>query len=284
MLLWCALALLVTVSAHPSYKELIDPYHYEDAGTLQSTRYPSDNYPAHAPQTGDTDYQQPQMRLMGSVQPSAHASLHVGPDPNNPLAPYLLTSDNQLSAETKPAIEETKHAQIDMVRSRLEESQLIPQVLPTGFAPEFSITLKYNNRVVEPGQLLLVNETQYEPTVEFDAEPNQVFAVTIVDPDSPSRAKHGYRSYRHFLAANLDAVPTNPSDILTTYQPPNPSFMSGPHRYLALVFRQPRRLKFAKEDVPETRVRFDPLEWARSFNMKPVAAHFFTVQRFHINE
>ncbi|KAJ2557566.1 Phosphatidylethanolamine-binding protein 1 [Coemansia sp. RSA 1933] len=201
------------------------------------------------------------------------AALHVGPDPANPMAPYLM-SGTAPPADSKPA------ESLSEIRDRLREAHIVNDVLPASFMPEFVLSLKYAGRPVEMGQLLPANHTELEPTIEFDAPSGQVFTATIIDPDAPAPSRHGYRSYRHFLAANLDAMPSSTSDILTTYQAPRPQPDTGAHRYAVLVFRQQNRIDFRQEDVPRSRVRFDPVEWAKAQGMRPVAATYFMVENF----
>ncbi|KAJ1926980.1 hypothetical protein FBU59_007261, partial [Linderina macrospora] len=132
--------------------------------------------------------------------------------------------------------------------------------------------------------VLSINETREEPTVEFDAPPNEVFAVAIVDPDAPATTRHGYRSYRHFLVANLDSSPDRPINIITSYQGPLPAFNSGFHRYAVVVLKQKGPFNVTMDDVPESRVRFDMEQWGKERGMKPVAATYFMVKRNHVND
>ncbi|KAJ1945986.1 hypothetical protein GGF37_001415 [Kickxella alabastrina] len=177
-----------------------------------------------------------------------------------------------------------KRSTLEGVRETLVDSGLIPDVLPDSFKPEFNITLRFNNQPVSMGEILTLNDTRNEPTIEFDGPLGQVFTVAIVDADSPSMAKHGYRSYRHFLASNLDNVPGSTNNIITPYQAPQPAFGTGLHRFAVTVLKQNDRFKVTDSDIPESRVRFDVNEWGKVHKMRPVAATFFLVKRQHQNE
>ncbi|KAJ2156964.1 hypothetical protein GGF46_004835 [Coemansia sp. RSA 552] len=199
---------------------------------------------------------------------ASHPPLRVGPDPNDPLAPYLLP--------------DTHHEPSPMLHSLardLRSAALIPDVLSESFVPQFALSIQFGDPVAL-GELLTLNQTRNEPTVEFDAPPAQRFTVMIVDPDAPSISRHGYRSYRHYLVANLGE--DSAGDVVTEYHPPQPSFGSGAHRYAVLVFRQPNEILHVK--VPHSRVRFNPLAWARQYKMDPVAASYFLVRRRHAHE
>ncbi|KAJ2712257.1 hypothetical protein H4R19_002847 [Coemansia spiralis] len=194
--------------------------------------------------------------------------LRVGPDPNDSLAPYLLPEANYRAEAA------ATERELDTVRTDLQAASVIPEVLPAMFAPEFAVTVKFGHDLVPMGELLTTAQVQDEPSVEFDAPPNQLFAIAIVDPDAPSVSRHGYRSYRHYLLGNLGL---HSFDTLTPFEPPSPS--PGPaHRYVVLVFRQHAHIAFGPDDVPDSRVRFDAAKWARELNMTPVAATFFTVK------
>ncbi|KAJ2248655.1 hypothetical protein GGI13_004568 [Coemansia sp. RSA 455] len=166
----------------------------------------------------------------------------------------------------------------------LAESMIIPDVLSPKFEPEFSLLVKFNNKPVEMGQLLTINDTKTEPTVEFDTQPGQIFTLAMIDPDSPSNSRHGYRSYRHFLISNLDMSENSTSTVITTYQGPQPEFGTGAHRYALVVLKQRDRLNLTAADVPESRVRFDIADWGGKRRMKPVAASYFMVKRNHVSE
>ncbi|KAJ1901930.1 hypothetical protein LPJ66_000386 [Kickxella alabastrina] len=177
-----------------------------------------------------------------------------------------------------------KRSTLEGVRKTLVDSGLIPDVLPDSFKPEFNITLRFNNQPVSMGEILTPNDTRNEPTIEFDGPLGQAFTVAIVDADNPSMAKHGYRSYRHFLASNLDNVPGSINDIITPYQAPQPAFGTGLHRFAVTVLKQNDRFNVTDSDIPKSRVRFDVNEWGKAHKMRPVAATFFLVKRQHQNE
>ncbi|KAI7823407.1 phosphatidylethanolamine-binding protein, partial [Kickxella alabastrina] len=145
-----------------------------------------------------------------------------------------------------------KRSTLEGVRETLVDSGLIPDVLPDSFKPEFNITLRFNNQPVSMGEILTLNDTRNEPTIEFDGPLGQVFTVAIVDADSPSMAN---------MASNLDNVPGSTNNIITPYQAPQPAFGTGLHRFAVTVLKQNDRFKVTDSDIPESRVRFDVNEW-----------------------
>ncbi|KAJ2306395.1 hypothetical protein IWW55_001477, partial [Coemansia sp. RSA 2706] len=200
----------------PEYKPR--PHHDEDhvenfqPADSNSEKYVKNDYkqPVHAYPESD-----PTETVTVTDTPSAPA-LPVGPDPNNPLAPYLLPTDS--SSIYQPYGSATrKQAAMGGVRSELKDALIIPDVLPESFTPEFDVTIRFDGEAIEMGQRLSINETKTEPIVEFDAPPGQVFTVAIVDPDAPSNERHGYRSYRHFLMTNLGSYDDYEGEKLTAY-------------------------------------------------------------------
>ncbi|KAJ1851233.1 Phosphatidylethanolamine-binding protein 1, partial [Coemansia sp. RSA 638] len=129
--------------------------------------------------------------------------------------------------------------------------------------------------------LLSINDTQEEPIIEFDAPPGSMFTVAIVDIDSLSNSRHGYRSYRHFLMSNLGLYDDYRGEKLMVYCAPQPSFASGAHRIAVFVLKQTAYMEFTPQDVPRSRVRFDAVEWGAHYHMTPVVASYFIVQRKH---
>ncbi|KAJ2006162.1 Phosphatidylethanolamine-binding protein 1 [Coemansia thaxteri] len=216
--------------------------------------------------------------------------------PDSPAPRHQQALDDQVESEgvkpvralplvTQHNLQDTKRRiMLNAIRIELTETRVIPDVLPEKFMPEFNITMAFNNQTVEMGQMLTVNETKSEPVIEFDSQPGQIYTVAMVDPDSPSLNRHGYRSYRHFLVSNLEAAENSTSNVITTYQSPQPEFGTGAHRYAIVVLKQQGHFNVTEDDVPPSRVRFDVVDWGRRRKMKPVAASYFMVKRNHVNE
>ncbi|KAJ2808749.1 Phosphatidylethanolamine-binding protein 1 [Coemansia guatemalensis] len=284
------------------YQEEQSPYHHENRHKHSDCHSEHDGYDGGYSHKEDSDYvktadndyaaesthtkyiTETEDPYAAYEEPTAanigeHSKLPVGPDPNNPLAPYLL-DDSQKSSS--PLSTKKSSTALASIVSDLKDANIVPDILSSGFVPEFNITIAFNGKFIEMGQLLSISDVQAEPTIEFDAPNGQYFTIAIVDPDAPSVSRHGYRSYRHYLISNLSD--NSATDVLTPYQPPSPSFASGAHRYAVVVFRQHGRVELSDEDIPESRVRFNAVDWAHERNMKPVAASYFLVKRKRIHE
>ncbi|KAJ2497052.1 hypothetical protein GGH96_005392 [Coemansia sp. RSA 1972] len=228
------------------------------------------------PKYDDSEHQPP-------VTEKQHVpALHVGPDPLDQMAPYLVPPSNSPAYHSyHSAIR--KQAVLDGIAAELKQAEVIPDILPTTFVPEFELSITFDGmrRPIDMGQLLSINDTQEEPIIEFDAPPGSMFTVAIVDIDAPSNSRHGYRSYRHFLMSNLGLYDDYRGEKLTAYRAPQPSFSSGAHRMAVVVLKQTAYVDFTSQDVPHSRVRFDAVKWGARYHMTPVAASFFMVQRKH---
>ncbi|KAJ2629995.1 hypothetical protein H4R22_002989, partial [Coemansia sp. RSA 1290] len=252
----------------PEYKHSTESSRYYNHCT--SDHYPPEDSYRPADHSEDYNYREPQYKNDHNyVEPEYSTSkkppaLGIGPDPNNPLAPYLLPTDHT----TYSSSSDTSN-----IYAELKDARIIPDVLPSSFTPQFDITIKFNGEAIEMGQMLTIDETKTEPIIEFDAPYGQIFTIAIVDPDAPSNTRHGYRSYRHFLISNLGS--DNSGDKLTAYRGPYPSYGSGTHRYVVLVFKQQ---DYVDVDAPHSRVRFDAAKWGAQHHMTPVAASYFTVK------
>ncbi|KAJ1881770.1 hypothetical protein H4R99_001438 [Coemansia sp. RSA 1722] len=253
---------------------------------MQTTMY--EDAPAYV------DYSEPRSRgVMREVAEGVSQEQHRQNRKPDVMQPYMLPPDTPLmrakladqAADRIQQEELERRTTLDGIHEELVESGIIPDVLPQTFQPEFNITLRFDSQLVQMGEVLTLNDTRHEPIIEFDSQPEQTFSVAIVDPDAPSMARHGYRSFRHFLVSNLDTKEKTVSNILTSYEPPQPAFGTGMHRYAVVVLKQlGGRFNVTDNDVPQSRVRFNVIDWGKEHNMKPVAASFFLVKRQHQNE
>ncbi|KAJ2460228.1 hypothetical protein GGF42_000970 [Coemansia sp. RSA 2424] len=230
----------------------------------------------------------PEHVIQDYPKPRDHQEAHSEQSPDNITIEDNIV-DSTPESSPKPMVQHhlqdaKRRIMLKAIGIELAETMIIPDVLPPKFEPEFNISVKFNKKLVDMGQLLTINETRSEPTIEFDAQPGQIFTLAMVDPDSPSNTRHGYRSYRHFLISNLEKTENSTSSVITTYQSPQPEFGTGAHRYVIVVLRQRSRFNMTEADVPESRVRFDVVDWGSKRRMKPVAASYFMVKRNHVSE
>lgn len=82
------------------------------------------------------------------------------------------------------------------------------------------------------------------PEIYFcKAHKNKMYALAMVDPDAPSRAKPTSAFWRHWLVVDIQGSALKKGliqgTILTDYFPPTPPQKSGFHRYQLMLFEQP---------------------------------------------
>ncbi|KAJ1641686.1 hypothetical protein LPJ64_006373 [Coemansia asiatica] len=280
---------------HPQQSESLD-HVYSDDGSSYGGRHERFQTTIYEDLTGSSQEQKAVDRENEEIKDQQPAFVHrqTRQQKSDALQPYLLPADtaqlrsklSEQAADNRIQREKLeRRTTLDGIQEELVESGIIPDVLPATFQPEFNVTLRFDNQLVQMGEILTLNDTRHEPLIEFDSQPEQTFSVAIVDPDAPSMARHGYRSFRHFLVANLDTKEDTVSNILTPYEPPRPEFGTGMHRYAVVVLKQlDGRFNVSDSDIPQSRVRFNVVDWGKARNMKPVAASFFLVKRQHQNE
>ncbi|CAH0050600.1 unnamed protein product [Clonostachys solani] len=147
--------------------------------------------------------------------------------------------------------------------SSLEKANLVPgsaaSLIPQGFKPTTKLNITYGDRHLDLGNLFRVTEVATAPSVSFPSEdgaPDDAsYLLLLVDPDAPTPDDPKFAFWRHWVLPGLQPL-KNADDIvgqtkraLTEYLGPGPKDDSKPHRYLFLLFREPKGLDLSKEEV-----------------------------------
>lgn len=77
------------------------------------------------------------------------------------------------------------------------------------------------------------------PQVKWEAEKGAYYTLVMVDPDGPSRTDHTYREIRHWTVMNIPESSVEKGDEVIEYIGAGPPKMTGLHRYILLVYKQP---------------------------------------------
>lgn len=77
---------------------------------------------------------------------------------------------------------------------------------------------------------------------------SNLYCTIIVDPDAPYPSEPKYKYNLHLMVINS-------SETKVTYSPPNPPADSPPHRYIVLLYKQPKYISIP--NVIEKRHNFD---------------------------
>lgn len=139
------------------------------------------------------------------------------------------------------------------------------------------------------------------PVLTWNAEDNALYTVMMVDPDAPLKLSPTMRSWNHWTVVNVKGSNSGKplqGDTLYEYVPPTPPRGTGVHRYVTLIFKQPRELtedhlKAEQHDEDKILKRhsfrrhrggFNPTTWLEHREVEGgtefelVSAHWFKVQ------
>jgi phosphatidylethanolamine-binding protein (PEBP) family uncharacterized protein len=89
---------------------------------------------------------------------------------------------------------------------------------------------------------------RYTGGVTTSVNDSGFYAVTVTDPDAPSRENPTNAPYLHWMVVNMRSKPTwedilgrsLDGDIVMAWMPPSPPRGSGPHRYYTRIWKQPK--------------------------------------------
>jgi len=93
----------------------------------------------------------------------------------------------------------------------------------------------YNNKLVNNNEFLKPSETQVEPKIKYDFNPNNLYTLVLYDPD----AVNG--THVHWIVTNIKNNINN-SKALLPYQGPAPPAKTGKHRYIFELYKQSEML------------------------------------------
>ncbi|XGW29472.1 hypothetical protein V3C99_008917 [Haemonchus contortus] len=150
----------------------------------------------------------------------------------------------------------------------------IEGIIRSGF-PELHVTYDGSHKA-SFGNDISPSTASSKPSLSWNAEPEALYTVIMVDLDAPSKKDPSLSEFLHWLVVNIHGQSINSGHELASYRGPRPPVGSGPHRYYFLVFKQKNPIP--KKDV-ESRPRFDALAFARQNGMgDPIAGNFFKAQ------
>ena len=135
------------------------------------------------------------------------------------------------------------------------------------------------------GSELTPTQVKDQPvSVRWPTEPGALYTLVFTDPDAPSRSDPRFREILHWLVANVPENDIEKGDVYSEYIGSGPKEDSGVHRYVLLVFKQPKgRLELdrpkASNRSSEGRYAFKTRHLVDEYKLgTPVAANFFTAK------
>ncbi|KAL1138882.1 hypothetical protein AAG570_008944 [Ranatra chinensis] len=137
----------------------------------------------------------------------------------------------------------------------------------------------------EGGNELAPSQVKSAPLLQWSGVgPDDMHLVCMLDPDAPSRQDPRARHWLHWLVANVPGGVVSKGEVVAAYVGAGPPKGTGLHRYVLLVFKQPKKLR-----MDEVRIGADSGKGRSSFSVSkllgkyklpaaPVASNFFQAQ------
>lgn len=88
------------------------------------------------------------------------------------------------------------------------------------------------------GNELTPTEVKDVPRLSWEHEAADLYTLTILDPDSPSRTDHSTADVRHWLVVNIPGDDVAAGQTIFDFIGSAPSNNTGLHRYTFLVYKQ----------------------------------------------
>jgi len=105
----------------------------------------------------------------------------------------------------------------------------------------------------------------------------------MTDPDAPSRQDPKFREWHHWLVGNIQGGNISKGDVLSAYVGSGPPEGTGLHRYVFLIYEQPKKLTFDEKRLTNTsgdhRGKFSIRNFAKKYHLgEPVAGNFYQAE------
>ncbi|KAB5530279.1 phosphatidylethanolamine-binding protein [Coniochaeta sp. 2T2.1] len=186
----------------------------------------------------------------------------------------------------------TKDINADTLKDSLAKAGLVPgpaEQLLGDFKPTVNLEISYAGQPVEQGTDFTATEANVAPAIAFAPEGDDIgsrasYTLILVDCDV-SASGEGF--FRHWVLPGLTPLSSSSEHIvaqtkwaLTPYLAPTPDEGSKPHRYLFLLYREPRNLDLSKNDLDgdelEQRRQFKPSVFAEKHGLTLVGVNWMT--------
>ncbi|KAI1764015.1 PEBP-like protein [Hypoxylon sp. FL1150] len=197
---------------------------------------------------------------------------------------------------------------VNKVQHELKRAEIFPTVIDK-FLPSFLLAAEWpSGESADLGNTVKVDDVQDEPTITVRRDPsasssvsssesaNVTYAITITDPDAPSRDNPKWSEFCHFVATGVEISSSSsaaPSVVklsglkdIMSYKPPGPPLKTGKHRYVFLLFAPANgttdSLHLTKPGDRKHwgtgKERHGVRDWAKNNGLEPVAANFVYAQ------
>ncbi|XP_075984223.1 protein D2-like [Anticarsia gemmatalis] len=156
------------------------------------------------------------------------------------------------------------------------EHEIIPDVLSVPPAELLSVIFPSGEQAMQ-GNSLSPSEVTGVPKISWNWMPRTFYTLVMCDADAPSRREPEARSFLHWLVVNIRGGNATAGETLTSLLNSHPEPLTGPHRYIFLLYQQPGYIDFEEgfNDDYYRRVNFMPEDFANKYKMgAPLAGNF----------
>lgn len=165
---------------------------------------------------------------------------------------------------------------------KFKEHKVVSDVIRK--APAAILSVEYpGGTVVELGNELAPTKVKDIPKITFEMEEGVFYVLIMTDPDAPSRQKPKFREWNHWLVVNIHSDSIDKGTTLSEYIGAGPPKGTGLHRYVFLLYKQPRKLTFDEAHLTNKsgsgRPMFSTKKFASKYGLgEPIAGNFFQAQ------
>ena len=174
------------------------------------------------------------------------------------------------------------HAKSMASLDNLDTEKVVPDVIDAKTSA--SIDIKWPSGVTaQQGNKLTPTQVKDQPEFKFEAKPDKLYTLAMVDPDAPSRQEPTFREILHCMIANIPGNDVAKGDVFAEYVGSGAPQGTGYHRYVFLLYEQKEKLKSDLMRISKNsrngRKNFSIRKFAKEHNLgDPIAANFFQAQ------
>ncbi|XP_014602749.1 PREDICTED: protein D2-like isoform X2 [Polistes canadensis] len=164
----------------------------------------------------------------------------------------------------------------------LQKHGVVPDVIDK--APSTLLDVSYpNNLVIEVGKVLTPTQVKDQPTVKWAGDANTFYTLCMTDPDVPSRKDPKFREWHHWLVGNIPGNDISKGETLSEYVGSGPPEGTSLHRYVFLLYKQPKKLTFDEKRLTnrsaDDRGLFSIRKFAKKYNLgDPIAGNMYQAE------
>ncbi|XP_047366418.1 protein D2-like isoform X1 [Vespa velutina] len=171
---------------------------------------------------------------------------------------------------------------LSSMAGELQKHEVVPDVIDK--VPTAVLDVAYpNNLVVEIGKVLTPTQVKDQPTIKWTADASTFYTLCMTDPDAPSRKDPKFREWHHWLVGNIPGNDISKGETLSEYIGSGPPEGTGLHRYVFLLYKQPKKLTFDEKHLTNrsgnNRGKFSIKKFANKYNLgDPIAGNMFQAE------